>query len=166
MVLATHIVTGAVLATSLPAQPVLAFAAGFISHFLLDAIPHWDYKLNSLSNSQTGYVSDTEMDTSGRKFLSDLLKILLDVIIGVAGLLLLIKTLHWQFSLALVAGALGAILPDFLQFVYFKTKSLLLRDLQRFHVWIHSQTRLDNRYILGPFLQTLLVLVLLAIIRA
>lgn len=165
MVLATHIVTGGLIGSALNSNPALALVAGFASHFLLDAIPHWDYQLSSLSGSGMNEDDPLEMDISGRNFLSDLRKIILDVLIGAVSLFLLARFLDWSLSLALFLGVGAALLPDFLQFVYFQTKSPLLRGLQHFHIWIHSDWRLDGRYLLGPFLQILLVLVLLAIIR-
>jgi hypothetical protein len=49
MILTTHAVVGAALATFLPSHPVIAFAVGFASHFVLDAIPHVDYPIKSRS---------------------------------------------------------------------------------------------------------------------
>jgi hypothetical protein len=39
MILTTHAVVGAALASFVPSHPVTAFAMGFASHFVLDAIP-------------------------------------------------------------------------------------------------------------------------------
>jgi hypothetical protein len=49
MILSTHAVVGAALATFVPSHPVAAFMMGFASHFALDAIPHWDYPIKSRS---------------------------------------------------------------------------------------------------------------------
>ena len=49
MILTTHAVVGAALATFLPSHPAAAFAVGFASHFVLDAIPHVDYPIRSRS---------------------------------------------------------------------------------------------------------------------
>ena len=40
---------GGALAGLFPSHPVAAFAVGFASHFVIDAIPHWDYPLRSIS---------------------------------------------------------------------------------------------------------------------
>ena len=47
MVLTTHAVAGATLATLVPNHPLWGFVIGFGSHFVLDSIPHWDYSLKS-----------------------------------------------------------------------------------------------------------------------
>ena len=49
MILSTHAVVGGALAGLFPSHPVAAFAVGFASHFVIDAIPHWDYPLRSIS---------------------------------------------------------------------------------------------------------------------
>ncbi len=154
MVLATHLVTGAALGQVI-SNPALAFFSGFLSHFLLDAIPHWDYHLASLETNP-----DDKLDTKmalNRDFISDLAKISLDLIIGATVLFLTFKFLNWQINAGVILSALGAIIPDFLQFAYFKLRWPVLRVLQTFHVWIHSVKKLDDRMILGPLLQVLLV---------
>ena len=45
MILTTHAIVGAALASFLPSHPIAAFVAGFASHFALDAIPHVDYPI-------------------------------------------------------------------------------------------------------------------------
>ena len=155
MVLATHLVTGAVLGQVI-SNPALALFSGFISHFLLDAIPHWDYHLASLETNP-----DDKLDTKmalNRDFIFDLAKISLDLIIGVTVLFLTFKFLNWQINASVILAALGAIIPDFLQFAYFKLRWPILRWLQAFHVWIHAVKRLDNRMILGPLLQAIVAL--------
>ena len=47
MTLATHAVVGAAAASLIPTHPFLGFIAGFVSHFAIDAIPHWEYSLAS-----------------------------------------------------------------------------------------------------------------------
>jgi hypothetical protein len=47
MILSTHAIAGAAIASFLPSHPTAAFVLGFASHFVLDAIPHWDYPIRS-----------------------------------------------------------------------------------------------------------------------
>ena len=49
MILTTHAIVGGALASLFPTHPITAIAAGFASHFVIDAIPHWDYPLQSIS---------------------------------------------------------------------------------------------------------------------
>lgn len=141
MTLATHAIAGAALATTMPTRPVLVFAAGFASHFLLDAIPHWDYPL------------DNGMFV-GRPVYLDLIKIAGDGLLG-----LVVSWLLFHSWVGMIA-ALGAILPDALQFAYFKLRGPILTPLQRFHMWIHTDHRLKNRPMVGVFSQVLLVILI------
>src|SRR5260370_42631939 len=47
MILSTPAIVGAAIASFLPSHPTTAFVLGFASHFVLDAIPHWDYPIRS-----------------------------------------------------------------------------------------------------------------------
>jgi len=49
MILSTHAVVGGAIASFIPLHPLLVAVAGFASHFAIDAIPHWDYRLRSQS---------------------------------------------------------------------------------------------------------------------
>ena len=49
MILSTHAVVGGTIASFVPGHPVLAFVIGAASHFAIDAIPHVDYPLYSIS---------------------------------------------------------------------------------------------------------------------
>jgi hypothetical protein len=49
MILSTRAIVGGALASVFPSHPVVVIAAGFASHFAIDAIPHWDYPLRSIS---------------------------------------------------------------------------------------------------------------------
>jgi hypothetical protein len=45
MILSTHAIVGGAIASLFPSHPILIAAAGFTSHLVIDAIPHWDYPL-------------------------------------------------------------------------------------------------------------------------
>jgi hypothetical protein len=45
---------------------------------------------------------------------------------------------------AILMGAVGAILPDPIQFVFTRWPHEPLKTLQRFHVWAHSKKQVDN----------------------
>ena len=139
MTLTTHAAFGAALAQLTPHSPVTGFVVGFASHFVLDAIPHWDYPLASHTGGDDSLDADMQL---GQKFVFDLSKIALDVLLGLALVLTLPRGLVSQN--VLLVGALGAMLPDALQFAYFKLRGPLLTPLQRFHLWIHTDIRIKN----------------------
>mgnify|MGYP000125419269 CR=1 FL=1 len=164
MVLFTHSVVGGALGSLLKSHPVLAFFAGFISHFILDAFPHWDYTLESGQKHESGneLKGDFVID---HRFLFDLVKIGTDLLVGAVIVYLFFVDNILDPILFLQSGMfwgmVGGILPDFLQFAYYKTKREPLTTLQKFHISVHTNVRLKDRYIIGPLLQIALVLLVL-----
>ncbi len=153
MTLATHAVIGAALASTMPTHPVAGVCLAFASHFVLDALPHWDYHLRSSHEDKANPLNNDL--TIGRDFYFDLIKIGFDGLLGlVVG--------YWLFHQPW--GAIAAMFPDFLQFVYFKTRLTVVGWLQRFHMWIHTDRKIKNRPVFGIALQVFLVTwVLLAV---
>ena len=143
MTLGTHAVVGAGLATLVPRHPIAAFLIGFFSHFILDAIPHWDYKILSIKNDEHNKLN-TDM-VMGRRFIIDLFRISLDISLGLFVAYLLFKTPAYSTPFLFI-GAFGAMLPDALQFVYFKYKKEPLKSLQRFHLFIHAEGKIHNAF--------------------
>jgi hypothetical protein len=151
MILSTHAVVGAALASFVPSHPFAAFVIGFASHFALDAIPHWDYPIKSrLVNPKIA--APMVFD---RALLQDALTIGLDAAFGIAVALLLFgsPTNFWTILL----GSVGAILPDPLRVVHARLPHEPLRTLQRFHRWAHTNERIKGA-ILGIGSQAAFVL--------
>ncbi len=156
MILTTHGVVGAAIALAIPQHPEIGIPIAFISHFLLDAIPHWDYHLKSSSENETDRMQSTLVFTKDTAV--DLVKIFSDGALGVLLPLALFMP-HSVYGLALlVFGAGAGMVPDFLQFVYHKYHPQFMTSLQRFHVWIHG-ARLPFMPVLGITLQIIIVLV-------
>jgi hypothetical protein len=159
--LTTHALVGASAAVLFPEEPLWAFLVGFASHFAIDSLPHWDYKLRSLQRNQNDLLS-TDMKF-GKDFLIDLRNTAGDSILGVSLSVLMFAVFVFQAPVfTVLAAACGGILPDFLQFVYFKTRSKLLEPLQKFHIWIQKGKTLMVSGKLGIPLQALLVLLIIA----
>ena len=138
MILTTHAVVGAALASFVPSHPAVAFVLGFGSHFILDAIPHVDYPIRSRSvNPRIG--APMAFD---RALLQDFVTIGSDGLFGLVAALFLFSsaTNFW----AVLLGAVGAILPDPLQFAYTRLPHEPLRTLQRFHRWAHSKKKIGS----------------------
>jgi hypothetical protein len=141
MILSTHAIVGGAIASLLPSHPVLTAVAAFASHFAIDAIPHWDYPLQSVS---VGTAADNRRLRLNRGLLIDLLAIGLD---AVAGLLLAIWLFATSASVWVIAlGAVAAMLPDPLQFLHSLHPREPLKTLQHFHSWIHTRRRLAWRW--------------------
>jgi len=140
MILSTHAIVGGAIASLFPSHPALAVLAGFASHFAIDAIPHWDYPLQSISVCNG---ADNRRLKIGAALIGDLALIGLDACAGLALSLFLFATPATALIIAL--GAIAGMLPDALQFVYSVYQREPLKSLQRFHSWIHSKRKLQWR---------------------
>lgn len=113
MILSTHAVLGGAIAGLFPSHPVLVAVAAFASHFAIDAIPHWDYHLRTISLKPG---ANNRRLIGDRRFFQDLALIGFD---AGAGLLIAI----WLFATpatigVIVLGALAGMAPDPLRFVH------------------------------------------------
>lgn len=150
MILVTHGLVGGSVALATGNVP-LAIAVSFASHFVLDMIPHWDYSLPALDESNgplSAYIKKSHL-------LETFLKVGFDGLLGMSVPLLVGYIVGAPLHLIFLGGAF-AILPDFLQFVYFKTHTKLLHHFMKFHTWIHSTTRFDHKPVLGVTMQAIL----------
>lgn len=165
MTLATHGIIGAAAASLAPTIPPLAFALAFISHFLIDSLPHRDYQLASIDEKENKLETDMRL---GRTFAFDLLRTGTDAFIGLVIAFVIFN--QWLFQVPpeiIMIGIVGALLPDFLQMVYFLTKHRFLVPLQRFHNWIQEgKSRRNWPLWLGLLLQAALVILVILVEKA
>lgn len=157
MTLATHMVAGAAAAKVFSSHPVEAFLVGWLSHYILDSVVHWDYPLSITGGDEHAPINVRQ---ASRKLIAyDVAKVLTDVAIGA----ILIFILSWNFSShnvpLLIAGALGAVVPDFLQFLFGIFKVRILAILQDFHNFMHAKRTLKGRPLYGIGLQVCVILV-------
>lgn len=151
MTLTTHAVTGAAIASLIPQYPIIVFCAAFASHFIIDAIPHWDYPI--VSSSVNPLIGDK------MKYDKDLLQ---DTIVIGGDILLGIFLSLWLFASPgsfgiIFLGACSGMLPDPLHFFYARFRHEPLVTLQRFHLWIHTDEHLEDSRLLGIGSQILLL---------
>jgi len=147
MTLTTHALVGAAAASFFPAHPYVAFAAGFVSHLAIDALPHWDegsYMLRSVRVTGAGK-TDRDM-VIGKDFISDFTYLGFESLVGIlAAVFIFFGWLHAPLAIVLV-GAVAGLLPDAMHFIYFKTRSILLTDFERFHSYIQRE-HTNKRYL-------------------
>lgn len=152
MTLTTHGILGAATASLFPSHYPIAWFAAFLSHFFSDAIPHWDYRTNSLKKDLNPLKTDFIIS---KKSLVDFIKIGFDFSLGIGlGFLFFPTPLYDPWII--IGGAFFGILPDPLQFVYWKTRREPFTSLQKFHVGIHAKQRIKNWRIGFP-IQVLIV---------
>lgn len=147
MTLTTHILIAT--AVSKPfynADPALVFAIAVASHYVADAIPHWDWNLSSITYDSSPRHDHTPIPDK-KLILKDLSKITLDIVIGS---LIVLAMFHSELNagnLPIVAlSILGGILPDSLQPIFWlwKKKNPFV-FLQRFHNFMHAKTLIGYR---------------------
>lgn len=161
MTLSAHAVVGAALSSAFRLNPGASFLVGFMSHFLLDRVPHWDYKLKS-ANIDENNPFNNDLPVTRQAWL-DFVKIGFDASLGL-GLSLVFflgngQDLNW---LSLLAGAFGGILPDGLQFVYMKVRREPFILFYRFHLLMHSPYKIKDT-LWGPFFTLLVLLIALVL---
>ena len=126
MYLTPHAITGGIIGEKI-GSPILAFALGFLSHFILDAIPHGDEAIGNPKN------------TKGRKYYIKLLmKIEATDLLGLILFVIFLKYSDISNPLAVFAGSAGAILPDILWGVNIFLDNKFLKFKERLHCLAHN----------------------------
>lgn len=150
MTLATHIVIATAVAKPIASvSPILGFFVALASHYLSDAIPHWDYRLYSLADKDS---AENRKFNFSKVFLKDLARIALDFFAGLAIVLFLYWPTTTKELVEILLLAAGGTLPDFLQGVYYTRRAEFLLPLQRFHDFMHTKIKLGPYPLLGvPF---------------
>lgn len=155
MILSTHAVAGAAVG-QLTGNPVATFVFGLLSHFVLDAVPHWQYELKSKTYNDDIMAENMALD---KRFIRDIVIIGIDFFAGI--FISILAFAGWNgFAdppTALLAGMLGGVLPDALQFVFWKFKREPLVTVQKFHFWVHADWDFDYKSKLGIALQIIIV---------
>ncbi len=150
MILVTHGIVGASIALSMPNSPVLGAVLAFASHFLLDAIPHWDYELKSLESQKDPLLTKI---IRNHHLYPDMCRVAFDGLLGLSLPLVIMFLLVGNHLYIALLGAVFAILPDFFQFLFFKTKAKWLGWYIKFHNLVHSKKRFDGRPGIGIVMQ-------------
>jgi len=164
MILASHIIVSGLLGATTQ-NYFLAAIFGFVSHYILDVIPHWDSYL-----SPKFYVKAEAEDGKFIKekfFWKEAGKIVIDILIGLGLLFIFLKNLSYINITAVFISVFFGILPDPLQLFYLMTKWRFIKwnfDLQEFvHYLIHS--KIDQKFWPGIIIQTIAVALIFLVLR-
>ena len=125
MTLTTHATLGAVIGHA-TGNPLLAFIFGFISHLLIDMIPHGD----------TGISDNFRVHKRRRKHA--VAYVMIDAVIAIIFVLLLANTRDIESMRAYSWGIAGGVLPDLMVGIYEVTKTRLLRWFNTLHFFFHD----------------------------
>ena len=149
MILIPHAIVGAAISSVFSSHPVAGFILAVASHYLLDMIPHNHYEHKHYIIKETDSIATL---SNNIKAIVHLSKIVFDFSIGVF-LSILIFTRSWHTLLITLIGVAGGVLPDFLQYLYFKFKREPFLSHKKFHDIFENKNNLDHRPALGALIQ-------------
>lgn len=161
MILSVHATFGAAVASLVPTHPVAGFTLGFISHLVLDAIPHQDYKLVSVESDPNKKIKAIDLIQKKFALVRDIILVSFDALAGFClAFMFFFNPEHpWIFFI----GAFGALLPDGLTFLYLLFKHKALSHFFDFHTdFIHYKIHMNQA--LGVLLQFFTISILIGII--
>ncbi|MBU1149287.1 hypothetical protein KKI23_04315 [Patescibacteria group bacterium] len=115
MLLNTHALAGILIGQKL-GNPIWAFFLGIISHYLLDAIPHGDEQIGKW------------VDQRNQKART-VIVVLSDLLVLLTFSLLIIWQVKSLNLISIIAGMIGAVLPDFLVYVIGPPGNSLFKSL-------------------------------------
>lgn len=148
MTLAVHALIGAAAGHAIGTHNrAVLLLAGAATHYLSDAIPHWDYRLLSFPAEEKSSMRRWIFASS--PFLRDMAHVVLD---GTLGILLVALVAPRAAIIPALIGAFGGMAPDLLQGIYFTGYAPFLKPLQQFHDWCHTKIKLGPYPAIGiPF---------------
>jgi hypothetical protein len=154
MILTTHAVVGATTYGLLQEHPVLAPAAAFASHYILDYFPHWEYETDPTKTKDKKPV------------------IVMTVVIDLAVAFVLVCLLAFYVFptspknfVMVLTGAFFGLLPDGFQLLYMlRFRHKTISWTQRVHDFFHSEDESLKRSIRAVVTQVIIILACVAII--
>lgn len=159
--LTTHIVIAAAVAKPFAHyHPAAGFFAALASHYLADAVPHWDYAMHAIETKDDAeklHWDGEKARVFRRRARRDILHFAVDGLAGVSIILLLIRPIASDQWLWAAAAIIGGTLPDFLQGAYL-SGATFLKPLQCFHDFCHTKIKLGPYPLIGIPLQLIILL--------
>jgi len=177
MILTTHGYVGASLFKIFSFYPPLGFFLALISHFGLDFLSHWDYRLNSLVKDKSdGCLKFNKHSWS--LIIVDILKITADFFFGLLLIFFFFNLIGYQISFFILIAYFLACLPDLNQLFNSLLKlnensNFLLNIIKRpveilhsVHQYSHGFKKLDfKKGVLSQILIILFVSFLLVLLK-
>ncbi len=123
MILTPHILVGAAIVSKMP--NIWGLILAFLSHFVLDSIPHCEYSLKGIKRSKGG------------QFFRDIIKAELDFCLGIVIFVFIAADLSSTRVVYGLLGILAAISLDGSLFLYFISRKKWFRRITKLHHYIH-----------------------------
>lgn len=127
---------------------MLGFFVAVASHYLADAIPHWDYRPDAIVDidEKKSRWSARDARVFRARAAHGIPAVALDACLGALLVILLVRPDSRAAWLWVAGSIAGGILPDFLQGLYLSGLRVL-KPLQQWHDRMHTNIRL------GPYPQ-------------
>ena len=135
MILASHIIISGLLGATTQ-NYFLAAVFGFVSHYIIDAIPHWDSYLSPEFKIRAEIKDGSFIKE--KFFWKEISKIAIDILIGLILLFIFLQNLNFVSIIAVFISVFFSVLPDALQFLYWITKWQSLKWNIDLHDFIHN----------------------------
>jgi hypothetical protein len=120
MILLVHLLLGALIGQKI-SNPFLAVVLAFLSHYLLDLIPHTEYGVENIVAKQW------------KKMLPEIIKVFLDFCLGIMLIILFSNPSAGSGRPIIYACAFFAILPDGISVINIIFKNKFLESYNYFH---------------------------------
>lgn len=160
MTLTTHIVIATAITKSFAqSHPILGFFAALASHYLADAIPHWDYPVHAIQSGddkQKLYWDADKARAFRRRVAHDIHNFAIDGMLGTGIIFFLVRPVSPDQWLWVAGTMIGGVLPDALQGAYL-SGATFLRPLQYFHDRCHTKIKLGPYPLIGIPLQLIIL---------
>lgn len=154
MILTPHMLVGAAIGAKI-SQPWLVLILSIIGHYLMDAAPHWDYRVTHLKKPENWAFLKKD-------YLRHFSKVVLDFFTG----LIIISAIVWSKDIVqknlIIFAVAASLLPDGLQFLYWSFKTKYLKPFNLLNKKIHHKGVFS--FIRGFPLQLLIALAATAIL--
>ncbi|MEK7134874.1 MAG: hypothetical protein AAB735_00480 [Patescibacteria group bacterium] len=136
MILASHIIVSGLLGATTQ-NYFLAAMVGLFSHYIVDAIPHWDAYLSPDFDSRAKLEKGHFFKS--RFFYKELGKVAIDILIGLSILsLIFFKTSGFGNITYAAIGIFFGVLPDPLQLLYLITNWRFLKPNHELQLRLHT----------------------------
>jgi len=153
MILTSHAIIGSAISNLVPDAPAFGFVLAFAGHYLTDMIPHYDYNIDNFIDHDTKAVNSIFTNVKAR--LSFLI-VVSDFIFALF-LTYLIFVRDEKSLYATLAGAIGGVLPDLLQFFCYYFKKWPWTAIQKIHKFFHNKDEMRDRPVRGFVTQIIVV---------
>lgn len=154
MIITPHAIVGATVSNIFQGDLVVAFILAFLSHYILDMMPHTDYDINGFMDNETKTVRSIFSDL---KAATHLIFIFIDFIVATILCILFFVRNESTLYITLI-GVFGALLPDFFQFMFYKFKNQPWIFFQKIHDKTHHIIKFKHNNLWGIIFQILVPL--------